>query len=154
MRPDLAAIGRGHPPLGNFAGNHGQVKYRMTGPKIARRLRMARSTVAAVLKRERLSRIRDLEPPPRVIRYERERPGELIHLDIKKLGRIERIGHRWLRGTHHGVGPGHLQAYLDEFTFRFNRRRTPMAAFQTLLGLATAHAPATYKMLYGSEPAR
>ncbi len=36
----------------------------------------------------------------------------------------------WLRGTHHGVGDKHLQAYLDEFTFRFNRRRTPMAAFQ------------------------
>ena len=38
----------------------------------------------------------------------------------------------WLRGTHHGVESKHLQAYLDEFTFRFNRRRTPMAAFQSL----------------------
>src|SRR5258708_27941176 len=49
-------------------------RYRMTRPEIARRLRMARSTVAAILKRERLSRITDLEPPPRVIRYEREKP--------------------------------------------------------------------------------
>ena len=57
----------------------------------------------------------------------------------------------WLRGTHHGVGNKHLQAYLDEFTFRFNRRRTPMAAFQSLLGLTGAHEPTTYKMLYGSE---
>jgi transposase-like protein len=57
----------------------------------------------------------------------------------------------WLRGTHHGVGHRHLQAYLDEFTFRFNRRRTPMAAFQTLLGLASSHNPTTYKMLYRSE---
>ena len=57
----------------------------------------------------------------------------------------------WLRGTHHGVDPKHLQAYLDEFTFRFNRRRTPMAAFQSLLGLTGAHGPTTYKMLYGSE---
>ena len=54
----------------------------------------------------------------------------------------------WLRGTHHGVDPKHLQAYLDEFTFRFNRRRTPMAAFQSLLGLTGAHGPTTYKMLY------
>jgi transposase-like protein len=43
----------------------------------------------------------------------------------------------WLRGTFHGVSPKHLQAYLNEFVFRFNRRKTPMAAFQTLLGLST-----------------
>ena len=61
----------------------------------------------------------------------------------------------WLRGTHHGVGHDHLQAYLDEFAFRFNRRRTPMAAFQTLLGLASGtHGPTTYEMLYASESAR
>ena len=61
----------------------------------------------------------------------------------------------WLHGTHHGVGDDHLQAYLDKFAFRFTRRRTPMAAFQTLLGLASgAHGPTTYEMLYGSESAR
>ena len=58
----------------------------------------------------------------------------------------------WLRGTHHGVDPKHLPAYLDEFTFRFNRRRTPMAAFQSLLGLTGVHGPTSYKMLYDSEP--
>lgn len=57
----------------------------------------------------------------------------------------------WLRGTHHGVGHQHLQAYLDEFTFRFNRRRTPMAAFQTLLGLGSQRPPTTYNQLYGVE---
>jgi transposase-like protein len=57
----------------------------------------------------------------------------------------------WLRGTHHGVGHHHLQAYLDEFTFRFNRRRTPMAAFQTLLGLGSQRPPTTYNQLYGVE---
>ena len=57
----------------------------------------------------------------------------------------------WLRGTHHGVGHPHLQAYLDEFTFRFNRRRTPMAAFQTLLGLGSQHQPTTYNQLYRVE---
>ena len=57
----------------------------------------------------------------------------------------------WLSGTHHGVDSKHLHAYLDEFTFRFNRRRTPMAAFQSLLGLTGAHSPTTYKMLYASE---
>ena len=57
----------------------------------------------------------------------------------------------WLRGTHHGVGAKHIQVYPDEFVFRFNRRRTPMAAFQSLLGLTAAHGPTTLKMLYGSD---
>lgn len=43
----------------------------------------------------------------------------------------------WLNGTHHGVEPKHLPSYLDEFVFRFNRRKTPMAAFQTLLGISS-----------------
>ena len=47
----------------------------------------------------------------------------------------------WLNGTHHGGEPRYLQRYLDEFVFRFNRRNTPMAAFQTLLGISTQKAP-------------
>ena len=39
----------------------------------------------------------------------------------------------WLNGTHHGVYPKYLQSYLDEFVFRFNRRKTPMAAFKRFL---------------------
>ena len=57
----------------------------------------------------------------------------------------------WLKGTHHGVSAKHLPHYVDEFVFRFNRRRTPMAAFQSLLGLTTQHAPTTHKMLYAAE---
>jgi len=57
----------------------------------------------------------------------------------------------WLSGTHHGVGRKHLPHYLNEYVFRFNRRRTPMAAFQTLLGLTGQHAATTYKMLYDGE---
>jgi hypothetical protein len=48
-----------------------------------------------------------------------------------------------LPGTHHGVGRNQLQAYLDEFVFRPNRRKQPMAAFQTLLGLGTGHKSTT-----------
>ena len=56
----------------------------------------------------------------------------------------------WLNGTHHGVEPKHLQSYLNEFVFRFNRRKTPMAAFQTLLGLTTVKLPVPYgKMKLG-----
>jgi transposase-like protein len=52
---------------------------------------------------------------------------------------------QWLLGTHHGVGRDQLQAYLDEFVFRHNWRKQPMAAFQTLLGLGTRHKSTTYK---------
>ena len=51
----------------------------------------------------------------------------------------------WIAGTHRGTSVKHLQVYLDEFTFRHNRRHTPMAAFQTLLGLSAHHPPATYR---------
>jgi len=57
----------------------------------------------------------------------------------------------WLKGTHHGVSAKHLPHYLDEFVFRFNRRRTPMAAFRSLLGLSMQHPPTTYQMLYAAE---
>jgi transposase-like protein len=57
----------------------------------------------------------------------------------------------WLKGTHHGVSAKHLPHYVNEFVFRFNRRRTPMAAFQSLLGLSMQHAPTTHKMLYAAE---
>ena len=67
---------------------------RRSGPAIARQLGRPCSTVGAVLRRLGLGRLRALDPKPEVIRYEREHPGELIHLDIKKLGRIDGIGHR------------------------------------------------------------
>ena len=51
----------------------------------------------------------------------------------------------WLNGTHHGVSPKYLQVYLHEFVFRFNRRKTPMAAFQTLLGIATQKSHVTQR---------
>lgn len=54
---------------------------------------------------------------------------------------------QWLNGTHHGVSPNQLQVYLDEFVFRHNRRQTPMAAFQALLGLGTVHKPTPYAQI-------
>jgi len=49
----------------------------------------------------------------------------------------------WLLGTHHGVSHQHLQAYLNEFTFRFNRRFYPFNSFRSLLGIAGAAAAPT-----------
>jgi transposase InsO family protein len=67
---------------------------RLTAAWIARRLGMARSTVSAVLKRLGLERLSKLDPKPEVKRYERERSGELLHFDTKRLGKIKGIGHR------------------------------------------------------------
>jgi hypothetical protein len=58
----------------------------------------------------------------------------------------------WLQGTHRAASPKHLPVYLDEFVFRHNRRRTPMAAFQTLLGLGSQHPPTTYRQITTPEP--
>jgi transposase len=66
----------------------------MTAAEIAELLGMALSTVSAVLKRIGLGKRSRLEPPEPPNRYERKRPGELVHLDIKKLGRIAGAGHR------------------------------------------------------------
>jgi len=81
---------------------------------------MPASTVGKVLHRLRLGRLRALEPKPLAVRYERERPGELIHIDSKKLGRIEGIGHRITGrrpGTvnrHHGIGWEALHVCVDD----------------------------------------
>ena len=57
---------------------------------------------------------------------------------------------QWLIGTYHGVSREQLPVYLDEFVFRHNRRRLPMAAFQTLLGLGTGRKPTHYKQIRGA----
>ena len=64
----------------------------------------------------------------------------MVPLADRAIGNLQ----QWLTGTYHGVSRAQLQVYLDEFVFRHNRRKTPMAAFQTLLGLGTQHAPTPY----------
>ena len=62
--------------------------------KIAAKVGLSRATVARIGKSCGLSHLSALDPKPEIIRYEKETPGEMIHIDIKKLGRIEGIGHR------------------------------------------------------------
>src|SRR5436190_10828160 len=88
-------------------------RQRMTGPAIAAALGMARSTVGAVLRRLGLGKLKALEPKPAVVRYERARPGEMIHLDIKKLGKIKGVGHRFApRGPGMHANKGHGWDFL------------------------------------------
>ena len=69
----------------------------------------------------------------------------IIHLAFSNLK-------AWLQGTHHGaVSPKHLQTYLNEFTFRFNRRFYPFNAFRSLLGIGSNGEGPTYDGLYSGE---
>jgi transposase InsO family protein len=69
-------------------------RQRCTGVQIALATGLAKATVHRILRRLGLNRLKALEPAEPVRRYERDHPGELIHLDIKKLGRFTRVGHR------------------------------------------------------------
>ena len=91
--------------------------YRMTGEEIAERLRLPRSTVASNLRRLGLGRLAALEPSEPARRYNRARAGELVHLDVKKLARFRRIGHRITgdrRGQSEGAGWEFVHVAVDD----------------------------------------
>jgi transposase-like protein len=77
-------------------------------------------------------------------RSQRAEPGEKL---LPRAHRAVANLKAWMRGTHRDVSNEHLPVYLDEYVFRHNRRRTPMAAFQTLLGLGALHPPTTYAQI-------
>jgi transposase-like protein len=70
----------------------------------------------------------------------------VVPLADRAIGNLQ----QWLIGTYHGVSRDQLQVYLDEFVFRHNRRRLPMAAFQTLLGLSAGRKPTAYNEIWGA----
>jgi transposase InsO family protein len=92
-------------------------RQRWTGTEIAQALQLSASTVARLLRRQGLSRLRALEPPPPVQRYQWARPGDLLHLDVKKLGRIGRVGHR-IHGDRRrrvrGIGWEYVHVAIDD----------------------------------------
>ena len=95
-------------------------RQRWTGKQIAAETGVSPATVSRVLRRLGLNKLSALEPAEPVRRYERERPGELIHLDIKKLGRIGSVGHR-ITGRypgavnrHHGIGWEFVHVCIDD----------------------------------------
>lgn len=96
-------------------------RLRMTGAAIAARIKIPKATVARVLKRHGLERLKKLDPPVPIRRYERSRPGELVHLDIKKLGRVKGVGHR-VTGHHtgvhrnRGIGWEFVHVCVDDYT--------------------------------------
>lgn len=94
-------------------------RQRRTGRQIAARLGVAHSTVGAVLRRHGLHRLRLLDPVEPVVRYEKETPGELLHLDTKKLGKIKGLGHRITgdrQKTNRGIGWDFAHVCVDDAT--------------------------------------
>jgi transposase InsO family protein len=92
---------------------------RRTGKQIAAELKLSPATVSRILKRLGLNRIGALEPAEPVRRYERAKPGEMIHIDIKKLGRFNRIGHRITgdrtgQSNRRGVGWEYVHVAIDD----------------------------------------
>ena len=73
------------------------------------------------------------------------------HIVLPRVHRVFSNLKTWALGVYHSLRPQHLQTYLDEFVFRFNRRRTRHAAFRSLLGIGITIQPATYKMLIAPE---
>jgi transposase InsO family protein len=81
-------------PVATCAAVEALRRQRRTGKHIAAEVGVSPATVSRILKRLGLNKLSALEPAEPIRRYEREHPGELIHIDIKKLGRIDGIGHR------------------------------------------------------------
>src|SRR3954466_4329099 len=87
------------------------------------------------------ARLKEVKHDPKVV-------GDVpAHLVLPWIHRVFANAKRWALGVYHGLREEHLQAYLDEFVFRSDRRRDPVAAFDRLLGLSLTLEPATYQML-------
>jgi transposase InsO family protein len=90
---------------------------RLTAVALSETTGIPRSTIGRLLRRERLSRYRDLLPKEPVLRYEHPRPGDLLHMDTKKLGRIKGIGHRITgdrRSRNRGIGWEFVHVAIDD----------------------------------------
>src|SRR4051794_40506779 len=109
-------------------------RLRLTAARIAVALRVALSTVSAVLKRVGLGKLSRLDPPEPPNRYERRHPGELVHVDIKRLGRIS------ARGAGHRV----LGHRASQYARRVNGRLTKLTGFEYLHVMIDDHSRLAY----------
>jgi transposase InsO family protein len=94
-------------------------RQRRTSKQIAAELAVSPATVSRILRRLGLNRLSALEPAEPVRRYEREKPGELLHIDIKKLGKFSQIGHRITgdrrgQSNNRGVGWEYVHVCIDD----------------------------------------
>lgn len=139
-------------------------RLRMTGPEIAELLGMAGSTVSAVLDRIGLGKLSRLEPPEPPNRYERKRAGELIHIDVKKLVRIEKgAGHRVTgKRTRQARGAGweRVHVCVDDATrlayvevLSDEKARTAVGFLKRAVAFYAAHGIAVERVMTDNGPA-
>jgi transposase len=113
-------------------------RQRHTAKQIAAEVGVSPATVSRILRRLGLNRLSALEPAEPVRRYERENPGELIHIDIKKLGRIGSVGHRitgrypGVVNQHHGIGWSSFTSALMTPQVSLSCRSCPTSARKAL----------------------
>ena len=113
-------------------------RQRWTGLRISLSTGLSRATVSRILRRLHLSRMRDLEPAPPIVRYEHAAPGDLLHLDIKKIGRFQAIGCRITgnrRGRIHRAGWEYVHVAIDDHS---------RIAFSQILPDQKAHSAAAF----------
>jgi transposase InsO family protein len=108
-------------PQATYAAVEALRRQRYAGKHIAAELGISPATVSRVLRRLGLNSLKALEPAEPVRRYERESPGEIIHVDIKKLGRFDRIGHRITgdrtgQSNSRGVGWEYVHLAIDDYS--------------------------------------
>jgi len=92
-------------------------RQRWTGLRISLTTGLSRASISRILRRLHLSRLRDLDPPAPVVRYEHPAPGDLLHLDIKKIGRFQAVGCRITgnrRGRIHRAGWEYVHVAIDD----------------------------------------
>lgn len=113
---------------------------RWSSRRIAQYTGLPLSTVGRELRRLGLGRLPSVDGPRRIVRYERDRPGDLVHLDIKKLGRIQRVGHRIhgdRRGKARGQGWEYVHVAIDDHTRLAYAEVLPDETATTALGFLT-----------------
>ena len=141
-------------------------RQRRSGPAIARQLGLAGSTVGLALRRLGLNCLKALDPRPGIVRYEREHPGELIHIGIKKLGRIKGVGHR-ITGDRHGqsgkrgTGWEFLHVAIDDasrlaFTAMMpdERKESAVAFLEAAIAWFRAHGVIPQRVMTGNGSRR
>ena len=134
-------------------------RQRRSGPAIARQLGLPGSTVGLALRRLGLGRLAALDPKPAILRYERQYPGELIHIDTKKLGRIDGVGHRITgdrrgQSRKRGTGWEYLHVAVDDasrlaFTAVMpdERKQSAVAFLTGALAWFAAHGVAAQRVM-------
>lgn len=123
-------------------------RHRRNGWQIARELQLSRATVSRILRRAGLNRLRLLDPPPPVVRYEHKHPGDLIHFDIKRLARIRKPGHRVTgdrRKESRGAGYEYLHVAVDDHS---------RIAFTAILPDQTHHSAMRFFLMARAHYAR